>query len=208
MHPNQTFRQTDPIDALQFASDTGFGVLAVNGTESPLFAHVPFYVEGDSVYLHLVRSNPIARICKTRLDAKLIINGPHGYISPDWYGVEDQVPTWNYIAVHLIGALEPLPAEELRTLIDRLSDKFEEQLTPKPVWKSAKVDPDAMAKMMRVIQPFRLDIQDVDSTFKLNQNKSDAARRGAADALARSDVGSETNRLAAFMSAQLEKDTE
>ena len=49
--------------------------------------------------------------------AVLAVIGPDGYISPDWYGtheqVPDQVPTWNYIAVHLRGILHPLPAQAL-----------------------------------------------------------------------------------------------
>lgn len=206
MHPNQTFRQTDPAQALEFAARAGFGVLALNGDDTPMLAHVPFYIDEGSAYLHLVRSNPIARAVKTGAAAKIIINGPHGYISPDWYGVDDQVPTWNYVAVHLGGTLAPLPADDLRGVIDRLSDQFEEKLLPKPVWKSAKVDADAMAKMMRVIQPFRFDISHVDSTYKLGQNKPDAARQSAADALAQSPVGQETARLSALMHDPTKRD--
>lgn len=206
MHPNQIFRQATQKDALQFASATGFGVLALNGEVAPMLAHVPFYIEGESVFLHLVRSNPIARAVKSEAAAKIIVNGPHGYVSPDWYGVPDQVPTWNYVAVHLEGTLKPLPASDLRGVIDRLSDQFEEQLLPKPVWKSAKVDPKAMAKLMRAIQPFRFQITSIDSTFKLNQNKSDAARKGAAEALRSSPVGSDTEKLSAMMTDFLSKD--
>ena len=128
-----------------------------------------------------------------------MITGPHGYISPDWYGIEDQVPTWNYVAVHLIGRLEMLPEQRLRDIIDRLSDAFEAKLAPKPVWKSTKMTPEVMDKMMRQIVPCQLHIEEVQSTWKLNQNKPDSARVNAANQVENYDIGSDTKRLAAFM---------
>ena len=45
----------------------------------------------------------MARAIANGAAVRLIVEGPEGYISPDWYGVADQVPTWNYVAVHLVG---------------------------------------------------------------------------------------------------------
>ena len=103
MHPNPTFRQTSDDRNIAFVRDRGFGTLAINAEGGPLLSHVPFLVSGDArtVDLHLVRSNPILRLLDT--EAVLSVTGPDGYVSPDWYGVADQVPTWNYVAVHLRG---------------------------------------------------------------------------------------------------------
>ena len=64
MHPNPVFHDADAARNLAFARDRGFGVLAMNAPEGPLISHVPFVLSGDgaSVALHLVRSNPIARL--------------------------------------------------------------------------------------------------------------------------------------------------
>lgn len=202
MHPNPIFRNEDVARSLAFAETTGFGHLVMNGDGAPLAAHIPFHLtnNGKTAELHLVRSNPIARTIKDgAAPAKLMITGPHGYISPDWYGIEDQVPTWNYVAVHLIGQLEMLPEQRLRDIIDRLSDAFEAKLAPKPVWKSTKMTPEVMDKMMRQIVPCRLRIEDVQSTWKLGQNKPDAARLGAADQIRKSGVGAQTADLADLM---------
>lgn len=182
MHPNPAFRSASRDANLDFARDRAFGALSINAAAGPLIAHVPFVISGDTIELHLVRSNPIAR---TDLPAKAVIavNGPDGYISPDWYGVDDQVPTWNYIAVHLRGVLEPLPDSALRGVIDRLSEAMEARLAPKPVWRSTKMDADSLARMMRMIRPFRLCIEDVQGTWKLSQNKPAPVRHSAADAV-------------------------
>ena len=147
-----------------------------------------------------MRSNPMARLLKSGAPpAKLAVTGPHGYISPDWYGVKDQVPTWNYVAVHLSGSLSLQPQENIRAVIDRLAEEFEARLAPKTVWKSTKMTPDVLDKMMRQIVPCRLVIKDIQSTWKLGQNKPDAARLGAADQVEADTVGSDTATLAAYM---------
>ena len=201
MHPNLTFRNTPEERSIELVRAVSFGSLLTNGDPVPIVAHVPFLLSdtADYVDLHLVRSNPIARQCTASIDAKLSIIGPDGYISPDWYGLDDQVPTWNYVAVHLTGTLERLPQTELLSVIDALSDHFEQQLTPKPIWKTRKVDPAALDKMMRMIVPFRLHITQIDSTWKLGQNKPDAARLAAAKHLRTAQMNTHANLLADFM---------
>ncbi|MGA0539600.1 FMN-binding negative transcriptional regulator [Neotabrizicola sp. VNH66] len=194
MHPNPAFRQT-PADAnLSFARQRGFGVLTVNGDEGPLAAHVPFVLsaDGTTADLHLARSNPIARAALPAA-AALILSGPDAYVSPDWYGphaeVPDQVPTWNYVAVHLRGMLSPLPPEALRAHLDELSAEHEGRIAGKAPWTSAKMSEGAMERMMRMILPFRLSVATTDGTWKLNQNKTPEIRARAATALAAGDAG-------------------
>lgn len=206
MHPNPAFRKATQTSALEFASQRGFGILSINGPDGPTAAHVPFTISPDGSYVdaHVMRSNPIARALTTPQPALLAISGPDGYISPDWYGVEDQVPTWNYIAIHLRGQLQLLPQTDLRGVLDHLSNEFEARLAPKPIWKTDKVPAETLDKLMRMIVPVRLDITSIDSTRKLSQNKPDAARLGAADSLATSPVGSELSTLAQLMRKALE----
>ena len=210
MHPNPAYRDTTTDENLAFARERGFGVLAANGDTAPMLSHIPFLVseDGSSADLHLVRSNPISRVLRQgELPASIAVSGPDSYISPDWYGIGDQVPTWNYVAVHLIGTLAPLPDAKLPDLLERLSVSFEERLTPKPVWYQSKVDPDALSRMMRMIRPFRFTITDVQGTWKLNQNKPDAVRLAAADHVAAYGIGSEPRILAAMMQTPIRKNS-
>ncbi len=199
MHPNPAFRTASAARNLAFARDRAFGQLSINGAEAPLVAHVPFLLtaDGGAADLHLIRANPIARALKGPCPALLSVSGPDGYISPDWYGDSAQVPTWNYVAVHLRGRLEPLPDAALADLLARLSDAMEARL-PKPPWRMDKTPQEALARMMRAIRPFRLHVESVDGTWKLSQNKPAHARTGAADRLA-SGFGHELGRLAALM---------
>jgi transcriptional regulator len=201
MHPNPIYHTADDLKNLAFARNRAFGVLAVSIEGLPVLSHVPILVadDGATADLHLVRSNPIARALKAPLKAKIAVSGPDSYISPDWYGVDDQVPTWNYIAVHLTGTLELLPQDHMRDMLDRQSKHFEDQLAPKPAWKADKMTPDVLAKMMRQIVPCRMTITDVDGTWKMNQNKPDDVRLRAAGKVVSDGMGSETAQLAKMM---------
>ena len=200
MHPNPAFRQTARDANLEFARARGFGMLAVNGHDAPVLAHVPFLLsaDGTTADLHLARSNPIAR---TGLPAAAVIavSGPDAYVSPDWYGLEDQVPTWNYVAVHLRGVLQALPPETLQDHAEALSARFEAELAPKKPWLSTKMSDGTMDRMMRMILPFRLIIDTIDGTWKLNQNKPTEARLAAANALAARGGEPATTTLARLM---------
>lgn len=201
MHPNPVFRRAEKAQNLEFARDRSFGALSINADAGPLIAHVPFQLSEDGTYLeaHLVRSNPIARVLKEPQKAVIAVSGGDGYISPDWYGTENLVPTWNYVAVHLRGVLRLLPDTELRGILERLSENMEARLAPKPIWKIDKVSDDALAKMLRQIVPIAMDVEAVDGTWKLAQNKPDDARMAAGEALEKTGFGLGYRQIADLM---------
>ncbi len=202
MHPNPAFRPAITDESLALARETGFGMLAVSARDAaPMLSHVPFLIDADggAAQLHLTRSNPIARACTGQLAARIAVQGPHSYISPDWYEIDDQVPTWNYLAIHLTGTLERLPDAALPDMLAALSHHFEARLAPKPEWLIDKMPDDALARMLRQIVPFRFRIDTVDATWKLSQNKPEAARLSAADHVNAYGIGQETRVLSALM---------
>ncbi len=200
MHPNPIYRRTTDARAFDLVRDRAFGQITLTGPDGLLASHIPVLLAPDETTLdmHLVRSNPILRLLDTPQDALLAVMGPDGYVSPDWYGADDQVPTWNYAAVQIRGTLEALDHATMHDMLDRQSAHFEDQL-PKTPWTTAKMTPDVLEKMMRQIVPCRMTITDVQSTFKLNQNKPDDVRLRAADAMESSGIGMEIATLAALM---------
>ena len=201
MHPNPAYRRTPDAQNIEFARARSFGVLSVNSEAAPLISHIPFQLSEDGTYLeaHLVRSNPIVRLLKHPIDAVVAVAGPDGYISPDWYGVENQVPTWNYVAVHLRGQLRLLGQDELDGVLVRLSANMEHRLEPKAPWTIDKMDAGIYTKMQRQIVPVAMQVSDIQGTWKLSQNKTDSARRGAAAGLRSGTTGMEVHDLARLM---------
>lgn len=187
-------------------------MLALNAgdAQSPLLSHVPFLLaeDGELVHAHLSRANPMLGLLEEgERHAVLAVNGPDGYISPDWYETDPgQVPTWNYVAVHLRGRLRLRPVEALRGHLEELSAKFEQRLLPKPPWRIDKVPERQMQALMRAILPIELEIEAVDGTWKLNQNKPDATLLAAAGHLEAGGFGMETLLLSELMRGLPETD--
>ena len=206
MHPNPAFRRVARATSLEFARAQGFGQLLINGADGwPLVAHVPFVLDASGAVagFHLVRSNPIARAVGQGVGqgvpARLVGQGPHSYVSPDWYEMPQQVPTWNYVAVHLSGEIRPCTSDALLAQLDQISAQFEARLAPKRPWTHAKMEPQVMEGMMRQIVPFALHVTQVDGTWKLGQNKPDAARLAAAGQMVQHGMGCNVAQLAALM---------
>jgi transcriptional regulator len=87
----------------------------------------------------------------------------------------------------------------MRDLLDRQSARFEDRLLPKTPWTMTKMTPEVLDRMMRQIVPCRMRVTEVQGTWKLGQNKDDAVRLRAADAVETAGQGQETAALAALM---------
>jgi transcriptional regulator len=178
MHPHRAFAWEDRAAMLDFVNRTSFCTICVDG---PAVVHAPVIAAADTIRFHISRAN------RARLEGRralLSCLGPDAYVSPDWYGVPDQVPTWNYVAVEAEGALRPLGENELAALLDDLSAAHEARLAPKPAWSRAKMTPGRFDGMLKAILGYELAIETLRGTRKLGQNKPEAQREAAAAGLA------------------------
>lgn len=199
MHPNSSYHEVSFEENFKFACQRGFGNLVVSlGIDSSelLIASIPFVAEGkcsptgcDKLKAHLVRSNPLAEFLSKiefeeidKVGCTLIVSGPDCYVSPDWYGIDDQVPTWNYISIQIKGFVKLLPEEELVPVIDALSTNFESRMEAiKSVWTTSKMDGKKLNMMTKAIVPIEISVTDVKGTWKLGQLKPQEARLRVAE---------------------------
>ncbi len=188
MHPNTAFHWQDKAAMADFAASVGFGMLFLTTPNGPRVAHIPFVLTGDgAAQFHLAKGNAMA----THLagaEGLIVVNGPDAYISPDDYGLPDQVPTWNYLSIEMQGPVRRMEREGLIALLDDLSAQEEAKLTPKSPqkpeqWTRANMDPKRFEAMLGGIIGFEMEIRALRGTAKLGQNKPEAARIAVADAL-------------------------
>jgi transcriptional regulator len=101
----------------------------------------------------------------------VIVQGPHGYISPGWYGDVAAVPTWNFVSAHLSGVPELLSTDENLGVLERLVDRFEGRMAqPRPMWQAPN-DPAFVERLERGTVGFRLTPTRVVAKRKLSQNR-------------------------------------
>ncbi len=207
MYTHPAFR-IDRAEALTLLRERAFGLLVVPTGDAPLAVHVPFLIderEGGAwrVEFHVARANPIHTFIGAGCKALLVCQGPDAYISPDWYGVANQVPTWTYTAVHLKGTARVQSEADNLGHGDRLSGFFEERLLPKKPWTSSKMDETKRSAMMKAIVSITLDVETVDGQKKLTQHKGETERRGAIAGL-RARGGRADVEIAALMEQTLD----
>lgn len=115
-----------------------------------------------------------------RHEVLVIVQGPHGYVSPNWYAPGDLVPTWNHVTAHLYGVPEILSDEENFAVLRRLVDHFEERM-PHPV--SLDLDLAGAERLARGTVGLRIRVTRFDARAKLSQNKAPEVRERIVTAL-------------------------
>ena len=183
MHPTPQFRWEDREAMRAFATEIGFGMLFAATPDGPRVAHIPFvFLDEDRIGFHVARGNGISRGLEGT-EALFVVNGPDAYISPDWYELSDQVPTWNYLTLEMQGTVTKMDRETLIAQADALSLQHETRLAPKPVWTREKMADGLFEKMLGGIFGFEMRVTAMRGTAKLGQNKTPEARAKVADAL-------------------------
>lgn len=168
------YENTDPAAIENFIAENSFGIL-VNQTEGKLWAtHIPLEIDvnakGEKVlYGHLSKENRQWKGFAENDRVLAIFSGPHAYISSSWYDFEN-VPTWNYSAVHVYGKVRVIEGDELIDHLGRLVGKYEAtQQNPVSVAGFSR----KTMLQTRGIVGFEIVIDDIQAIRKLSQNRDE-----------------------------------
>ena len=184
MYTPPAFHLTDRSRALKIAAEHPFGVFAAALDGGIEITHMPMKLSEGATGLrligHVAKANPLVRAFEAGAIGTAVFSGPHAYISPDWYAAENQVPTWNYVAVHVSGPLSPITGEDaMKDLLAELTDPNESDLAPKPAWTHGKMPQDLLGRMLKGIVGFEMRVESLIAKSKLGQNKAKADTLGA-----------------------------
>ena len=157
-----------------FLRENSFGIL-INQTNGKLWAtHIPLELginkDGKTILEgHISKENPQWKGFAENDQILAVFSGPHSYISPSWYDHEN-VPTWNYIAVHVYGKIKIIEGDSVIESLKKLVDKYE-QNSQNPV----RIE-DLSEKTMiqsRGIVAFEIEIEEIQAQQKMSQNRDD-----------------------------------
>ncbi|WIE75568.1 FMN-binding negative transcriptional regulator [Curtobacterium sp. MCSS17_007] len=98
----------------------------------------------------------------------VVVQGPHGYVSPSWYPAGAFVPTWNHATAHLWGVPEVLDEDENYRALELLVDTFEQHVDEP---RSLAIDPSLARRAATGTVGFRLRVDRSDARVKFSQNK-------------------------------------
>lgn len=173
MYIPELYKNNNPEEINDFLQKNSFGIL-VNLTDGKLWAtHIPLELglkNGKQIlYGHLSKSNPQWKSFAGGQKVLAIFSGPHSYISSSWYDHEN-VPTWNYIAVHVYGTIKIVEGEAVYESLKKLMDKYEAH-SENPV-RMENLSEESLSQMNGVIA-FEIEIDEIQAVNKMSQNRDD-----------------------------------
>lgn len=191
MYTPPHYRNTDWAEIKDFLVQHSFGILVSQVEGRPWATHLPLELGTDQdgkdiIQGHWAKANPQWRNFGEGGEVLCIFNGPHSYISSSWYK-EEEVPTWNYIAVHVYGTLKIIEGEELMAHLRDLVDKYEAR-SENPV-SLERLSPRTLRQVHGVVG-FQIEIKDVQATYKLSQGREHDHAKIIAELEKTGDAGS------------------
>jgi transcriptional regulator len=166
-------RNTDINEIRDFIKANSFAILITQQAGRSLATHIPLELDTDKdgkdvLNGHLSRGNEQWKGFETNPKVLAIFLGPNAYISSSWYDHEN-VPTWNYIAVHIYGKVRVVEGEELLAFLKKQVDKHE-KLSAHPV-SVENMSKAYVETEMKGIVGFQIKIDEVQASYKLSQNR-------------------------------------
>lgn len=177
---------TEKAEIIEFMKRYSFATIITSNNNIPTATHLPFVVttRGDN----LVLTSHFAKANKHWLEIEnnpvlVVFIEPHAYISTKNYDKEQNVPTWNYISIHVYGKGKVITESErtfeiLEATIDNYETAYRQH------WDNFPED--YKLKKSKGIIAFEILVTDLQAKKKLSQNRTDAEQRKIIETLSKS----------------------
>ena len=169
IHPLNRWEEAPEI--VEFIQKNSFATLVSTISGRPWATHIPLMLSEDKngeaiLHGHIAKANPQWK--ELQEEVLVIFQGPHAYISSSWYNHEN-VPTWNYLAVHAYCTVKLIEGDELMDHLKSLVDRFEEG-------RPNRVSVETMSEkylesQLKGLIGVELKVKEVHSSAKLSQNR-------------------------------------
>lgn len=181
------YKENDEQKLIEFMQAYNFATLISTKDSNISATHLPFVIEkrGEKLFLvcHMAKANPQWEAF-TQNEVLVIFQGPHAYISPSHYEKQQNVPTWNYIAVHASGKTKIiLEHTEVISLMEKTINHFEKGFYQQ--WKN--LSPEYVNGMLKAIVGFEIEVTKLEGKFKLSQNKTKNEQLNIVESLGKSE---------------------
>ncbi|KYD03314.1 FMN-binding negative transcriptional regulator [Bacillus atrophaeus] len=203
MYIPKYYKVTNVDDIWDFVQNNSFGTIVTTAQGKPIATHLPLQLikEGDTYYItgHIAYGNPQWRTFEACEDVLVMFQGPHAYISSSWYEKEN-VPTWNYQAVHVYGTASILNEEELKHDLTMLLQKYEKHRKNPVLWD--ELSPQLLESQMKGIVGFKMKVGEIQASYKLSQNRNETDYMSIIDQL-RNEGNLNSKQMADLMEKRL-----
>ncbi|MDQ0429622.1 transcriptional regulator [Planomicrobium stackebrandtii] len=203
MYIPKYYKVNDVEEIREFVQLNSFGTLVTNRKGRPIATHLPLQLikEDEEYYItgHMAYGNPQWRTFDTSEEVLVMFQGPHAYISSSWYEQEN-VPTWNYQAVHVYGPATILDEEALKQDLTKLLEKYEKHRENPVLWD--KLSTSLLEKEIKGIVGFKIKIGEIQAAYKMSQNRNESDYRNIVEQL-QHEKNPDSSQMAELMKKRL-----
>jgi len=172
MYIPEQYKNENISEVRNFLTENSFGILVSQVDGKPWATHIPLELDSDNegndiLVSHIAKANPQWKQFSEATEVLCIFNGPHSYVSSSWYK-DEEVPTWNYISVHVYGTLKIIDEQAVIASMHKLVDKYE-QNSECPISIN-----NLSSKTMRQVKGvvgFQIKITEIQAAKKLSQGR-------------------------------------
>lgn len=171
------YKEKDHEEIIQFMKEHPFVFLTgSNADNKPVTTQIPVFIDekAGKYFLtgHIMRNTDHHKAFEQNKNVLAVFTGPHTYVSATWYSNPSQASTWNYMSVHANGTIRFGDADELRSILKRLTLHYENNnAVSTTVFDNLPAE--YTERMIKAIVPFEIEINDLQHVFKLSQDRDE-----------------------------------
>lgn len=193
--------------AKEFVKQYPFAFLTGCDSENrPVATQVPVFIEvinnREVLRGHIMKNNDHYNALLQNENVLVVFTGKHTYVSGTWYSNPNSASTWNYMSVQVKGILRFLDDMGLEEVLRMTSLHFENQNEESPT-AFDNLPSEFKQRVMGAIVAFEIEIKEMDTVFKLSQDRDAESFQNIIKKLKTQD---EDGRVIAAEMEKIEKD--
>jgi transcriptional regulator len=205
MYSMPYYKEKDQQVLLNFMKQHPFAMLIGSANNIPAATQIPMLIEerDGKIFLrgHFMRQTDHHKAFEENPNALCVFTGAHTYVSASLYTNPLSASTWNYMSIHAKGKLHFLDTDELLTILEKTTALFENNEDSPASFKHLRKE--YVEKLAKAIVGFEIPVEEMDTVFKLSQNKDESNYHRIIQHLDKGDTAAQ--KIAAEMKSRKEK---
>ena len=160
---------------LDFIKQHPFATVIGSANNIPAATQIPLLIEERGAKLvfkgHFMRNTDHHKACEENANVLCLFTGAHSYVSASHYTNPQTASTWNYMSIQARGKMQFKDHKELLTILEETTRLFENNDQSPASYP--KLPKEYIEKLATAIIGFEIEVSELDSTFKLSQNRDE-----------------------------------
>ena len=199
------YKEKNELIIKEFIAKYPFAMLTGCDSENkPVATQIPVFIEEVNARKilrgHLMKNTDHHKAFLNNQNVLVLFTGHHTYVSGTWYSNPHTPSTWNYMSVHAKGIIRFLDDEALIDALRMTSLHFE-NYNQQSTTIYDNLPSDYTQKLMKAIVAFEIEVKEMDTVFKLSQDRDEESYNNIIKRLKQQDESGQV------IAAEMEKRT-